>query len=337
MDRREKIRENLRAYNERNPIDQFIVQSEVMLDAVDFADKMSGFSSNVLLLGESGVGKEAMAKYIHCQSDRRKGPFIAINCSAIPVNLFESEIFGYEKGGFTGAEKSRPGLLEEAQDGTIFLDEIGELPKEQQPKFLRFLETKNLIRVGGNKVFTSNARIICATNANIHDKISAKEFREDLYFRISTLEIYIPPLRQRRADIIPLCELFLKKLNEQYGLNKKLTPDAIKALKYREWPGNVREIRNVMERMMINSTGEFMSASDINWEKHGFDHHPSSFDSDVQVKRMQPLGSATEALEIQLLQMGVDSGLSSREIAEILEINQSTVVRKLKKYGLKTQ
>ena len=179
---REEARKNLREYNKRNPIDLFMVESDVMLDALVFANKLSQFNSNVLILGDSGVGKEALAKYIHCQSDRRKGPFMAINCSAIPGNLFESEVFGYEKGGFTGADKTKAGLFEEAQDGTIFLDEIGELPEDQQPKLLRFLESKSLIRIGGNKVFNSNARIICATNANMCEKIEKKEVLFSWYY-----------------------------------------------------------------------------------------------------------------------------------------------------------
>ncbi|MBR0597316.1 sigma-54 interaction domain-containing protein [Sinanaerobacter chloroacetimidivorans] len=331
---REEARRNLREYNKRNPIDLFMVESDVMLDALVFANKLSQFNSNVLILGDSGVGKEALAKYIHCQSDRRKGPFMAINCSAIPGNLFESEVFGYEKGGFTGADKTKAGLFEEAQDGTIFLDEIGELPEDQQPKLLRFLESKSLIRIGGNKVFNSNARIICATNANMCEKIEKKEFREDLYYRISTAEINIPPLRERKADIEPLLYLFLDKLNKQYALNKQFTREALDALKKRTYPGNVREVRNVVERMMINSTSDFMTASDIEWRKHWAGNSLSS-DDNIKIRRLVPLEEAIKELERKLLQMGSDMGMSSRELAKVLEVNQSTIIRKLNMYKIK--
>lgn len=331
---REEIRRQLREYNERNPIDLFIVESDVMLDALDFANKLSGFTSNVLILGDSGVGKEALAKYIHCQSDRTKGPFVAINCSAIPGNLFESEIFGYEKGGFTGADQTRAGLFEMAQDGTIFLDEIGELPMEQQPKLLRFLETKSLIHIGGNKVFNSNARIICATNIDIQKKIEKKEFRKDLYYRISAAEINMPPLRERKEDIAPLANMFLDRLNAQYKLNKKFTQEALETLINRPYPGNARELRNVVERMMINSTSDFMTSSDIEWRKHWMNHSADD-DNNITVDQLVSLEQATEELERKLLRMGVDKGMSSRKLAEVLEINQSTVIRKLKKYGIK--
>lgn len=331
--RRERTRYNLIEYNKRNPIDLFIVESDVMLDAVEFADKLSGFTSNVLILGDSGVGKEALAKYIHCQSDRRKGPFMAINCSAIPSSLFESEVFGYEKGGFTGADRAKEGLFEAAQDGTVFLDEIGELPLEQQPKILRFLETKQIIRVGGNKVINSNARIICATNINIWNKIKQGAFREDLYYRVSTAEIMIPPLKERKEDIVPICHMFLDRLNAQYGLKKKFTLEALENLREREWPGNVREIRNVVERMMINSVGDLMTADDIEWRKH-FSTNTNKIKGGIEVNELMSLKKAVEEVEKQLLEKGVAQNMSTREMAEVLEINQSTVVRKLNKYGI---
>ena len=332
MNGRDIIKSQLDEYNRKNLIDQYIAESDIMLDALDFANKLSSFHSNVLILGESGVGKEALAKYIHCQSSRSKGPFMAINCSAIPGNLFESEIFGYEKGSFTGADAARAGLLEAAQGGTVFLDEIGELPLEQQPKFLRFLETRNIIRIGGNKVISSDARIICATNSNIHQKIINNEFREDLYYRISTAEIHIPPLRERPADIMPLCEFFLAKLNRQYNCCKYFTQDAVDALCARFWKGNAREIRNVIERMMINSTSDAMSSKDINWQRHAT---CSSEDKcSVTVSGLFPLKDATEALEKQLLRLAVNRKMSTREIAKVLKIDQSTVVRKLRRYNL---
>lgn len=330
---REEVRKKLREYNKRNLKDMFIVESDVMMDALDFANKLSRFNTNVLILGDSGVGKEAMAKYIHCQSDRGKGPFVAINCAAIPENLFEAEVFGYEKGGFTGADRTRKGLFESAQDGTIFLDEIGELPLEQQPKLLRFLENKSLIHIGGNEVFNSNARIICATNTNIHERIARKEFREDLYYRISTAEIDIPPLNERKADIVPLAMCFLDKLNERYGLNKHFTEDALKVLSDREFPGNVRELRNVVERMMINSTEELMTPSDIEWRKH-WEGHFSADDNDIKINTLMPLEKAINKLEKKMLKMGIDMGMTSRELAEVLEVNQSTIVRKLNKYEI---
>lgn len=234
------------------------------LDMLSASNRVALVDSTVLITGETGAGKEEVAKYIHKHSVRSKKPFIAVNCGAIPENLVESELFGYEKGSFTGARQDgKMGLLEVADQGTIFLDEIGELPMDIQVKLLRALETRTITRIGGSHPIPIDIRVISATNRDLLGMVREHHFREDLYYRLRVVPIHIPALRERTDDIIPLAKLFLAQYNKKYNLNKDLSHMAYRVLLQYGWPGNVRELKNVIERMVVMSDGEIITAEDL--------------------------------------------------------------------------
>ena len=226
--------------------------------------KVAPTDASVLLLGASGVGKEVFSRFIHDNSKRASAPFVALNMAAIPEHLLESELFGYEKGAFPDAINPKPGLLESAQGGTIFLDEIGEMPLGLQAKLLRALQEKEIIRLGASKPIKIDVRFISATNANIQEKIANQEFREDLFFRLQTVPIKIPPLRERTEEILPLALSHLKEVCANYGFSeKKLTNEAKERMLAYSWPGNIRELLSVVERACILSEGEDICVADL--------------------------------------------------------------------------
>ncbi|WP_457564593.1 sigma-54-dependent transcriptional regulator [Caminibacter sp.] len=242
---------------------EFVAEDENTKKVLEIAKKVAPTNANVMLLGESGVGKEEFAKFIH-QKSGRKGKFIAVNMSAIPENLIESELFGYEKGAFTDAVKEKPGLFELAEGGTLFLDEIAEMPYNLQAKLLRVLQEREYFRLGGTKPKKLDVRIISATNQNIEEMIKNNKFREDLYYRLNTIPIKIPPLRSRKDDILPIAKKVLKNVVKEYNLEeKKLSKDAEEKLINYEWPGNIRELINVIQRAAILSEGNEITAKDI--------------------------------------------------------------------------
>ncbi|WP_038041880.1 sigma-54 interaction domain-containing protein [Thermodesulfobacterium hveragerdense] len=230
-----------------------VYSSEQMRQIIKICEKISSTKAPVLIQGESGTGKELIAKAIHFNSDRADKPFIAINCAAIPENLLEAELFGYEKGAFTGAFTSKPGKFELANGGTLFLDEIGDLPLSLQAKLLRVLQEHTFERLGGTKSIKVDFRLISATHKNLKELISQGKFREDLYFRINVVNIYIPPLRERKEDIVLLIEHFLNQLNHKYQKSVKLSKEVLKIFLEYPWPGNVRELENTLESMVILS------------------------------------------------------------------------------------
>ncbi len=233
-----------------------IAQSAAMRRVISAVDAIAPTDSNVVILGESGTGKDMIAHLIHERSHRAANAFISINCAAIPEALLESELFGYEKGSFTGAlSKGKIGLFEAASGGTIFLDEIGDMPLALQSKLLRALENREIRRLGGVKTIPIDVRIVCATNVDLQAMVREKRFREDLYYRLSVFPLQLPPLRERQEDILPLAEHFLQSLNEKYGTAKVLAPVSVQALLRHRWPGNIRELRNVMERSYVVSPG----------------------------------------------------------------------------------
>ncbi|MFT4073050.1 MAG: sigma 54-interacting transcriptional regulator [Dysgonamonadaceae bacterium] len=235
--------------------DNIIGNSSLMHDLFEMIQKVAPTNSSVLIRGESGVGKELIAEAIHNASARAKKPFIKVNCSALPETLIESELFGHEKGAFTGASSSHPGRFEMANGGTIFLDEIGDVPLSIQVKLLRVLQQRQIERVGGTKTIDVDVRIITATNRNLEEMIQKSEFREDFYYRINVFPIYVPSLRERRADIPILIDHFIQKLNNRNGTNiKRVTGGALDMLMMYSWPGNIRELENVIERAMIMSS-----------------------------------------------------------------------------------
>lgn len=250
--------------------EDFFATSPQLEKALNIAKKASLTDASILLLGESGVGKEVFAKYIHKNSNRAKKPFIAINMAAIPENLLESELFGYVKGAFTDASKDKAGLFEEANGGTLFLDEIGEMPYHLQAKLLRALQEKEIRRLGSQKSIKIDVRVISATNANLQDKIKEGEFREDLYYRLNTIPIHIPPLRERKEEILEISKKAIEIASKKYGIKVKDFDDKAKEvmLSY-NWPGNIRELLSVVERALILSEGEKISSEDLFLEYKG--------------------------------------------------------------------
>jgi two-component system NtrC family response regulator len=252
------LRQELQA---RIGLDTIIAESPPMKAILEMLGRVAPTETTVLILGESGTGKELIARAIHANSPRASGPFVAVNCAAIPENLLESELFGHVKGAFTGAIRDRVGKFEAAEGGTIFLDEIGEMRPELQVKILRCLEGRTLERVGDNRSIRVDVRILAATNKDLTKAIQAGEFREDLYYRLNVVPLSIPPLRERRGDIRPLAQHFLRRLGAPPRL--AIAPDAFRALETYEWPGNVRELENALERAMIFHRGDVITVNDL--------------------------------------------------------------------------
>ncbi|WP_333860269.1 sigma-54 interaction domain-containing protein [Clostridium sp.] len=306
-----------------------IAKDEKMLNTLEMAKKVAKVDTTVLLLGETGVGKEKIAKYIHKNSTRSNKSFIKIDCGSIPYNLIESELFGYEKGAFTGANKDgKIGLFELADGGSIFLDEIGELPLDMQVKLLRVLQEGEIKRVGGTEVIKIDVRVVAATNRNLKDMVEKKTFREDLYYRLNVVPIKILPLRERKNDIEPLINHFLCVFNKKYDFDKIITPAALDSLKEYKWPGNVRELKNIIERVIIMSSGNKILRSDLPIKE--------VWDSDVSTSNMWneklTLKEAVENLEESIIESSLEKHGNVRDAAKELGINASTLVRKRKKY-----
>ena len=240
-----------------------------MLRLARMTEKVAASDASVLLLGESGTGKELFARALHEQSPRKRGRFVAINCAAIPETLLESELFGYEKGAFTGANRQMPGKIETAHKGTLFLDEIGDLPLALQPKLLRFLQERSIERLGGRESIAVDVRVVCATHRDLKDQITKGQFREDIYYRLAEIGLSIPPLRSRAGDASLLAHAFVRRFAE---VNKRgfmsLAPDAIDAIEAHGWPGNVRELENVIKRAVIMADGKVLRAADLGLDQH---------------------------------------------------------------------
>ena len=249
---------------EQSALDGIIGRSEGFVKALDLAKRVSNSAASVFISGESGTGKEVIARAIHAFGSRKKGPFVAINCSAIPENLLESELFGYAKGAFTGASDKKLGLFEEAEGGTLFLDEIGDLSLSLQAKLLRVLQERKIKRLGENQTRAIDVRVVSATHRNLQHEIHEKKFREDLFFRLNVIPINIPPLRERKEDIVPLAEFFLIKyaaLNNSKA--RGFTKAALERLLTHLWRGNVRELENTVERAVVLSSGPLIDAEDL--------------------------------------------------------------------------
>ncbi|AEA33918.1 sigma-54-dependent transcriptional regulator [Hippea maritima] len=245
-------------------LDHFVFKSKSMENIITLAQKVAQTDATVLLIGESGTGKEVLARYIHSISSRAKGNFIAVNCAAIPQNLLESEMFGYEKGAFSGAAKSHPGKFEQANRGTILLDEISEMPLELQAKLLRVIQEKTIDRIGSTTPIKVDVRIICTTNRDIEEEVKNGNFREDLYYRISVFPIKIPPLRQRKEEIPELINFFIRKFSNQFNKNViGIKEDAIEILINYPWPGNIRELQNVIERAVVLTEKNYITKDEI--------------------------------------------------------------------------
>ena len=242
----------------------FVASSPALANALNLASRVAKTDASAMLMGESGVGKELFAKFIHKNSPRKDGPFIAINMAAIPENLIESELFGFEKGAFTDASAMKKGQFELASGGTLFLDEIGEMPLNLQPKLLRAIQEREITRLGATKSVKIDVRIVSATNANLSAMISEGKFREDLFYRLNTVPVAIPPLRERKEEILPIAERFLKQSCEEFNLGtKSFSEAAVKELENYDFPGNIRELISVVQRAAILSEGEEIQPDDL--------------------------------------------------------------------------
>ncbi|MBD8845466.1 sigma 54-interacting transcriptional regulator [Bacillus megaterium] len=307
---------------------KLISYSKKMEKTLELARRVANVDSTVLILGESGVGKEMVANLIHETSDRKNSPFIKVNCGAIPENLLESELFGYEGGAFTGAKKEgKMGLFELANKGTLFLDEIAEMPLALQVKLLRVLQEREVMRVGGVKPVAVNVRIIAATNRNLHEDVQKGNFREDLYYRLNVIPLSILPLRERREDILPLASYFIEQFNQKYLTKKTLSAETAEAFELYNWPGNVRELQNIVERLIVISDGDEIQHLHLPEEITNL----SSNRDKVQVLDILPLKECMEMAEKQLLRLAKQKYSSTVKIADALQVNQSTISRKLQK------
>ena len=290
--------------------------------------------ATVLIRGESGVGKELVARAIHRQSQRRDGPLVCLNCAALAPTLLESELFGHEKGAFTGATERKIGKFEAAHDGTLLLDEIGEMPAELQAKFLRILEGQPFERLGGNKPIQTNVRVIAATNRDLEEAVKAKEFRADLYFRLRVVEIDVPPLRSRLDDVPPLVEFFLEQLRQHAGRRLSgIEPDALELLAHHSWPGNVRELRNVLERAIVLGNHSTIGVADLKLSVLGETSAGTAQGSTSPLadSPFEPI-SLSELEQRHILAMLEHCGGNKTKAAQNLGIERSTLDRKLKRY-----
>lgn len=309
-----------------SPLEGLIAASPQMLEVCRTVEKIAPTDATVLLLGESGTGKEVVANALHSLSARAGQHFQAINCAAIPGALLESELFGHEKGAFTGATKQTKGKVEYAHGGTLFLDEVGDLPAELQPKILRFLQERVIERIGGREEIPVDVRVICATHQNLDELIEAGMFRQDLYYRVSEINIDIPPLREREGDTVLLAKALLAKFNEQNKRNLKgYTDDALAGIETYGWPGNVRELENKIKRAVIMADGSHITAQDMQLEKQEGHWNPEHMN----------LRKVREAAELNTLRQALAfTGHNVSRTAELLGISRPTLYDLMKKFGI---
>ena len=316
----------------RNQIDDhatIIHQSRVMRQTILLCDKVAEFDSVVLLQGESGVGKEKFAEYIFRKSCRSKQPFIKLNCASIPEALMESELFGYESGSFTGASRGgKKGLLDHADGGTLLLDEIGELSLPMQAKLLRFLQEGEFYRIGGQTPIRADVRVIAATNRDLWAMVQESRFREDLYYRLSVIPITIPPLRERRDDIPLLIGYFTQQFNRKYGLHKSWSIQAVDQMLRVEYPGNVRELRNLVERILVLSEGDAVSEADVFQIAHGLHLDRAQRAEGATLKEM------VRGYEREILRRAFQRYGTEEAVARALGSSQSTISRKRIQYRI---
>ncbi|QLA12203.1 AAA domain-containing protein [Desulfolutivibrio sulfodismutans DSM 3696] len=313
---------------ENAPPSDLVYHSRLMEIAVESARKVADISSPCLLLGESGCGKSLLAKYIHSTGKRAEKPFVVVNCAAIPQHLFESELFGHVRGAFSGAVQKRGGLFAKAEGGTLFLDEISELPLSMQPKILHAVQEREYRPVGSSQTVTANVRILAASNKNLEHMVHSGAFRQDLFFRLNVFDILIPPLRERRRDIVPLLSHFLNRFGKQHGRSCRLSSDAQTLLCQYSWPGNIRELAHLVERLVVTVDAEVITV----------DHLPASIyaTSAQAVSSVMGGGALDESLAAMERKLVLDAHAihgSTRKVAASLGISQTRASRLIKKYA----
>jgi PAS domain S-box-containing protein len=305
----------------------FVCKSTKMLQLMEMTQRIAATDSTVLLTGESGTGKSVLVVNLHKNSPRKKGPFIVINCAAIPAELMESEFFGYSGGTFTGAhEKGKIGMIELANEGTLFLDEIAEIPVRLQAKLLHALQEKKYFTVGGRETKNVNCRIVAATNRDLKEMMRKGEFREDLYYRLNIFELEVPPLRERPEDILPLINYFLEKFNDKYQMTHKISPRCLNIMLNYSWPGNVRELENAVERLVVMVPDEIIEEIYL----------PKSIQQDQQTSFVMPseggLEEALDQIERNLILEAYKNHGSSYAVAKALKTSQSKASRLIRKH-----
>jgi len=317
---------------EKFKIDSFISQSPKMEEVLSIASRAADSKATVLITGESGTGKEVLAKSIHYVSNRKDKPFVAVNIPALPETLLESELFGYEKGAFTGAEKTKKGRFELAHEGTIFLDEIGDIPINLQVKLLRVLQEHQIERLGSGESINIDVRIIAATHQNLDQKIKDGSFREDLYYRLNIVTLNIPPLRERKEDIVPLVEHFVKKYSEENDKQKlSLSKEVVDMLIKYNFPGNVRELENIIERAVVLARSEIITLNDLPDVVKGF-----KAEKEITITEDATLIEQVEALEKKLIYDALSSSNGNQSQAgRMLGLTERNLRYKMQKYGIK--
>ena len=327
-----RLRDRLRVSGHlaRYHFDDILGESPAIHTAIRQARRFAHVDSNILLMGETGTGKELFAQSIHNESERAHGPFVAVNCAAIPENLMESELFGYEGGAFTGASKTgKEGLFEAAHEGTIFLDEVSEIPLTLQSRLLRVIQEREVRRVGANRVIPINVRIICATNRDLLEMIRQGRFREDLYYRLKVLSVQLPPLRERIGDTAMIMQHYLNYYARKFGKEQiSLSPEAAARIAAYRWPGNIREIRNISEQLAVLCESSIVAGADIAAVL------PMEQAVQVPVQTQKYDSPALSVLEKRQIMEVLSRAKSRKEAAELLGISKSTLWRKCKEFGL---
>lgn len=312
-----------------------VAKNKRMLRAMQVLERVSQVDTSVLLLGESGVGKSKLAHWLHTISNRRQGPFVEVNCAAIPASLFESELFGYEPGSFSGASNTgKIGLLESAHKGTLFLDEIAEMPLEHQTKLLQVIQNKRVLRIGSRKPIPVDVRFVAATNRNLEQMVAEGTFRKDLYYRLNVVPVHIPSLAERPEDVIEMIFHFLQRINAKYNFTKTLSHSTIEGLLAYSWPGNVRELENVLERLAVTSEGSVIYADQLYEIVSTDNRHPKGEDPQTDyLKRFLSdpnltLKEMISTFEQDIISFFMKELQSTRKVAKRLGVSQSTISRK---------
>jgi len=327
----ESVQNTLSGLKAQEGFNSIVANSPSMYNVIQLTKRLSDVNSTVLITGESGVGKGVIAKLLHESGSRREYPFVKVNCGAIPENLIESELFGYESGAFTGSRKNgKKGLFETADKGTIFLDEISELPLNLQVKLLQVIQEREITRVGGVESIPIDVRIISATNKDLMALVHEGKFREDLYYRLNVVPISIPPLRERPEDIIPMIRIFLNQYNIKMKEHKEIDSKTISILMKYPWPGNVRELQNIIERLVITTKGTVILPENL----PSFIYENAGGIEGVSIPAVKSLKDALDHAEREILLKAQEQHKTTRAMAKALGVSQPTVVRKLQKYKI---